>query len=978
MKTTSLDLQAYARTARQAAAEGTVLLKNDNQTLPLQKGEIVAVFGTAQLHYYKSGTGSGGMVNTRYTISILDALKTSEWLTIHQPTLNIYETWIQANPFLRSAGWAQDPWSQPEMPLDDGLAKQAKADCDAAVVIIGRTAGEDRDNTPEGGSWFLTDTEEQMIKTVCAHFKRTVVLLNTGNIIDMQWVARCQPGAVLYVWQGGQEGGLAVLDVLTGAINPSGRLTDTIAKSLKDYPSDANYGFESDNIYAEDVYVGYRYFETVAEDRVLYPFGFGLSYTDFHIMAQLTGQAGTYTTSKNEKIKTKASEPIQLTDLNQPLQIKADVKNIGSVAGRQVVQIYAEAPQGRLAKPRLVLVGFAKTEKLQPGQSQTLDITIPLDRLASYDDSGKTGNPFCFILEAGQYQLYAGENIRILAPAGICTMKETTVLTRHRQAMAPEKAFERMTCVKLGNAYHLAQEAAPLRQYDPEARALAERPAERRYTGDQGYKLQDVLSGQITMDAFLDQLDDETLACLAYGEGMSSPKVTPGTAAAFGGLTPTLQSFGIPLACCSDGPSGLRMDSGILAFSLPNGTCLACTFDEALNTELFSYLGQEMQLRQIDFLLGPGMNIHRHPLNGRNFEYFSEDPLVTGLMAAAQLKGLKRWRVDGTVKHFAANNQEQYRHTANAVVSERAMREIYLKGFEIAVKQGHVNSLMSTYGAINGYWTAGYYDLLTTILRQDWGFDGLVMTDWWAQINWAGKAPARDNQAAMVHGQNDVYMVVPDCKEAVHRHNLLSSLESGKINRGELLRGAANVCRVLMRLQPMQRLLNSQKTAAANQSNSTFENAGTENQTQSDRQNAIFGSTNNANNQKAQTTDADLTKQYTSLTWTPVPSGSLALDITQLDTERGAYNLFGMLAQPGSSYRLHLSCYAQENARAQYPITLFVNEKIVDMQTANGSSEEPARVELGPWQADTEKQVLRLFFAQTGLIVSELIVEKVD
>ena len=273
----ALDMDKYIALARRTAAEGCVLLKNDNHTLPLRKGDRVAVFGRIAFDYYKSGLGSGGLVNTRYVVGILDALREETDFSVDEKLLNIYKEWIKDHPYDGGGGWGLVPWSQKEMPLSDEVVEQAATENDIAIVIVGRTAGEDQDNAAEQGSYLLTDAERDMIAKVSRKFTRTAVLLNVGNIIDMKWVDELDPSAVMYVWQGGQEGGNGVCDVLTGRVNPCGKLTDTIAKDIKDYPSTANFGDESKNYYKEDIYVGYRYFETFAKDKVLYPFGFGLS-----------------------------------------------------------------------------------------------------------------------------------------------------------------------------------------------------------------------------------------------------------------------------------------------------------------------------------------------------------------------------------------------------------------------------------------------------------------------------------------------------------------------------------------------------------------------------------------------------------------------------------------------------------------------------------------------------------------------------
>lgn len=277
-----IDWDAYARAARNTAAEGVVLLRNEQNTLPFREGEKLAVFGRIQFDYYKSGTGSGGLINTKYVVGILDALK-EERLILNQELEQVYREWLTEHPFDQGQGWAQEPWSQEEMPLSPELVGKIAASSDTALVVIGRTAGEDRDAKGERGSYYLSEGEEEMLKQVCAAFDRVVVALNVGSIIDMKWVETYKPQSVLYTWQGGMEGGHAAADILMGRVAPSGKLADTIAYSEKDYPASSNFGGEEGNLYAEDIYVGYRYFETFeqAKEKVQYPFGYGLSYTSF-------------------------------------------------------------------------------------------------------------------------------------------------------------------------------------------------------------------------------------------------------------------------------------------------------------------------------------------------------------------------------------------------------------------------------------------------------------------------------------------------------------------------------------------------------------------------------------------------------------------------------------------------------------------------------------------------------------------------
>lgn len=786
-----LDWNEYSSLARAAVAEGCVLLRNEDNALPIRSGETAAIFGRIQLNYYKSGMGSGGMVNVPYVRSILDGLKAYPAVQTYEPLLAVYRSWVKEHPFDKGAGWGLEPWCQEEMPLSEDIIADAAAHCDLALILIGRSAGEDRDNTPQEGSYYLTSAEKDMLAKVCRAFKRTAVILNTGNIIDMNWVKEFQPSAVMYVWQGGMEGGLGIADVLCGSVSPSGKLSDTIACHLLDYPSIRNFGSDSANFYQEDVYVGYRYFETFARDRVCYPFGFGLSYTDFSVCASMTEQ-------ENE------------------ITVTAVVKNIGEFTGREVVQVYSCPPQGMLGKPVRNLCAFAKTKALAPQESETLSLKIAKASLASYDDSGITGHKSCYVLEGGTYRIFTGCDVRSASLTGSFHIDKTQVILQCQEALAPVTPFERFKPAEKSSddnkAYLLSYEQVPLRTASPYERCADQIPTCLPFSGDKGYRLADVKNQKISMETFLAQIPDRDLTHIVNGEGMCSPKVTPGTAGAFGGITKNLQHFGIPAGCCSDGPSGIRMDCGTSAFSLPNGTLLACTFNTELVTKLFEMEGLELYANQIDTLLGPGINIHRCPLNGRNFEYHSEDPYLTGRMAAAQLIGLGRYGISGTMKHFCANNQEYYRHTADSVVSERALREIYLKPFMMSVQTGCVRSVMTSYGPVNGIWTAGNYDLNTTLLRKEWGFKGIVMTDWWAKANDEGCSPSKSNRAAMVRAQNDLFMVTPDA--VTDENNLWQALENGSITRAELVRCAANICTFLLDSPALERIMGTYQPVA--------------------------------------------------------------------------------------------------------------------------------------------------------------------
>lgn len=794
-QTIGIPLKGFAEFSRKVAAEGAVLLKNDGHILPLQKGDSISIFGRIQINYYRSGTGSGGAVHVAYTTNLLDGLRSKKIISVNEELAGVYETWLEENPFDNGGGaWAAEPWNQKEMPLTEEVVSTASLKSNKAVIVIGRTAGEDKDNGDAPGSYQLTEDEKNMLKIVANYFEKVIVVLNVPGIIDLSWINdntyKNHIQGVLYAWQGGMEGGNGIADVLAGDITPSGKLPDTIAYSLKDYPSTNNYGGEVRNYYQEDIYVGYRYFETFCPEKVQYEFGYGLSYTEFKI------------------------EPKKVAVTNYEgrkyIEITAFVTNTGNIhAGKEVVQVYYEAPQGKLGKPKRILVEFDKTTTLQPGESQALSLSFSVNDMASYDDSGITGHKSCYVLEEGAYDLYLGNSMRNTVKVNVQDkdayyVEKLVVVEELEEAMAPTESFTR---IKPGNqkadgTYEITFEEVPKQTIALKERIKINMPESIRQTGDRGISLRNVYENKASMEEFIAQLTNEELAAIVRGEGMSSPKVTPGTASAFGGITDSLYAYGLPVACSSDGPSGIRMDSGHKATQVPIGTLLAATWNKNLVEELYVMEGMELLSNNIDTLLGPGLNIHRNPLNGRNFEYFSEDPYLSGVFATAIVRGIMRGGSSGTLKHFACNNQEKARSFVDAVVSERALREIYLKGFEMAVKEGKANSIMTSYNPINGHWAASNYDLNTTILRKEWGFQGIVMTDWWAKMNDVVEGGPADKKFTnfMVQAQNDLYMVIENNGAEINAadDNTIESLKNGTLTIGELQRNAMNICNFLM------------------------------------------------------------------------------------------------------------------------------------------------------------------------------------
>ncbi len=898
----TLDWNKYLEKAAETVSEGIVMLKNDNNVLPLKKDEVISVFGRIQLNYYKSGTGSGGMVNVSNVTSIIDGLIESG-VKLNTELLDVYKSWNEENLFDHGKGWGDEPWSQAEMPLEADIVKNAAKKSSAAIVIIGRTAGEEMDARQEEGSFLLTEIELDMLKKVRAEFKKVIVLLNTGGLIDMSFIDSTNPDAVLYVWQGGMTGGTGTADVLTGKVSPSGKLTDTIAYNVSNYPSDKYFGDKKENIYHEDIYVGYRWFETFAPDKVRYPFGFGLSYTTFEIT------------------------PIHTSGNGLQITITCNVKNTGEFSGKEVVQIYCEAPQGNLGKPSRILCGFEKTKLLEPGETQDVNVTVNIADFASYDDSGASGSRSCWVLEGGEYNFYVGSDVRTAKKSVTIEQSRGAVVKRCVQAMAPVMPFDRVKPVISESGFIPSDEAVPLNNSDVKQRRNFRLPKEIKYTGNKGITLADVISRKNNLNEFIAQLSDNELASIVRGEGMGSPRVTPGTASAFGGVTDELTELGIPAVCCSDGPSGMRLDCGTKAFSLPNGTLIASTFNKELIQELFEYMGLEMTANKVECLLGPGMNIHRHPLNGRNFEYFSEDPFLTGIIASAELKGLRSAGVSGTIKHFCGNNQETNRLYVNTVVSERALREIYLKGFEIAVRDGKADSVMTSYNPVNGIWTAGNYDLNTTILREDWGFKGIVMTDWWAFVNDSDSEPSRSNLAAMVRAQNDLYMVCADCSD--NDDDIAQSLENGTLTRGELQRSAKTILTFIMKTNAMKRLIGEDTCAE------------------------VIGK------------DGDSSANDSNAVWYDI-NDKFTLDLAGVKSEAGKnYSFAVKLAKPGF-YRISVTGSSESGELAQIPVTLYLMGSPCGTMTWSGTEGKPVTYSTESPMFSRYTSV-RLYFAQSGL-----------
>ena len=765
----------YIKTIRTAATEGIVLLEN-NGVLPVASGTKVAVFGRVQHNYFYVGYGSGGDVKKPYSVNLIEGLTANPHFVVNQNLKATYKTWCEAN-VPDDGGWGTWPTNYEEMPLTDQLVKDAAATSEVALVVIGRSAGEDRESLLAPGSFYLTDAEKTMLDLVTDNFDKVVVIIDAGNTMDLAWTADYgnKISALMYAWQGGMESGNAIADVLSGAVSPSGKLTTAIARHYEDYPTANNFGGEVFNNYAEDIYVGYRYFETFAKDVVLYPFGYGLSYTTFS--AELASD---------------------ITEANGQVTVSVKVTNTGTTAGKHVAQIYYSAPQGVLGKPAVELAGFAKTAVLAPNASETLNITFDKYLMASYDDSGKTGHKSAWVYEAGDYVIGLGSSSRTVEPVGKINVPTLEVVEQVSEAAAVEsgKEFDRMINVN----QQVGWEPAPVRTVSLKERILAELPAELPKPVDPVH-FDDVVSGKITVEQFVASLTADELEGLTRGDYiMNSPLGAPGNAGVFGGTTQALRDKGVKPITTSDGPSGVRLQYE--AALLPVGMALASTWNLPLLLELATFQGEELRSKGSNVLLAPGMNIMRDPLCGRNFEYFSEDPVLTGLAATMMIKGLQIHGHSACPKHYACNNQEKFRSTNDSRLSERALREIYLKGFEICVKKAKPRNIMTSYNKINGVWGHYHFELCQTILRGEWGYDGNIVTDWWMKPSPDPDFENNFNDGYRVRAGVDVLMPGGTTHASSEGDgSLLEAYNNGGVTLAEIQRVAVNVLNFALEIE---------------------------------------------------------------------------------------------------------------------------------------------------------------------------------
>lgn len=755
----SKQLKIYCR---EVAEEGCVLLENDG-TLPFLQDEKIAIFGREQFEYVKSGSGSGGLVNCEYVTDIHSSLCGK--VRIDPEVEAFYKNYVQENPRKGEGEWAM-PAVQKQPELCEEFVKNAASRNDKALLVIARSFGEGSDMKNQRGEYLLTEQEENSLSLLCRHFKKVAVVINSGNVIDLTWIKKYKVGAVLMAWQGGQEGGAATASLLVGEKNPSGKLPIVVAElSMYDaFP----FGQHARNIHAEDIFVGYRYALTFAPEKIIYPFGYGLSYTKFQ------------------------TRTLDCIFTDKEVRLTVEVTNVGERAGKEVVQTYFSAPQGKLGKAKRELVSFAKTDLLAPKEKQTLSLKFAIEEMCAFDDKNVCGFGHAFIMEQGNYEIFVGNDCIRCEKVGSYTLAEDTCIRRASDALHNRISFQRLTPFGKEN----------VKAYE---RDFVEEPlSETEYSGDRGWTLQNVTDGACSMDEFIAQFKPIELSWLVKGEGERSPKASVGgSQSVIGGITEVMLNHGVPVVTMCDGPSGARARDGKYYTCIPAGTMIAATWNPKGIKNCFVGLAEELRNRKIDVLLGPGMNIQRHPFCGRNFEYFSEDPYLTGVFASCITEYLQENGVMAVIKHFAVNSQENGRDGGDEVVSERALREIYLKGFEKVVRNGKIGCIMTSYNRINGISTCANADLTDVILRREWGYNGLVISDWWAQADKFsnGTCSAR-NIAAMVKAQNDVQMV---CNDVVtNPDDVMSELENGGLTVAELQRVAKHALEFILKTQAFQ------------------------------------------------------------------------------------------------------------------------------------------------------------------------------
>lgn len=804
--------------SRKAATEGMVLLKNEH-VLPLEKEQKVAIYGKGTARLIKGGTGSGD-VNAREVVSIQQGLDNQGVILVNRvaalqaPVL--YEQarseWgREIQPLIEAAGTGssmgflrvikEHPFPEPSV---NPIRLEDVEKADVVIYVISRVSGEGRDRICEEGDYYLSQQEKQELELIEQHTENVVILLNIGGPIELkELVENPKVKGILHISQAGMEAGNAVADVLTGKVTPSGKLTDTWAREYMDYPNSSTFSHNNGNVetekYEEGIYVGYRYFDSFGV-MPLFPFGYGLSYTKFEIQVM----------------------EIQCNDDENTISLT--VTNTGiKYTGKEVVQIYAVMPQCGEVKEVQRLIGYAKTALLAPGESQILQIKIPTKNFAVFNEQ-ESG----WIVEAGKYGILAGNSSCQTEIVGVVEVKETTMIERV-QHICP--LHQELNLLKASKKRTEAMYQRWMRNAEAKGLIAVElKPTMEKYPV---YVPTDLDAKACNVAG---QLDDEEIISMLMGEiskGQDNLKenalvesgiYVPGAA----GETSCIleEKYNIPAISMADGPAGLRvmrhydvdkstgliysqsitaaLESGLFAkeyarenaeryymyaTAIPIGSMLAQTWNTELLEEIGHMIGTEMEEFGIAWWLAPGMNIHRNPLCGRNFEYYSEDPWVSGMTAAAMIRGVQTVPgVGAVIKHFACNNQEDNRLGSDSIVSEKTLREIYLRGFEIAIRNAQPMGIMNSYNRINGIHADNSYDLDTVVVREEWGFQGIIMTDW--------TSTTEGNSVAYQCAMAGCDLIMPGHSKDVE--NIRAALKNGKVDRNRAVDACARLIKVIL------------------------------------------------------------------------------------------------------------------------------------------------------------------------------------
>lgn len=806
--------------SQKAAAECMVLLENDG-TLPLEKGGNIALYGTGARRTVKGGTGSGD-VNSRLTVTIDQGLTeagykvtTENWLDRYdrksEKAKQFYEKWVKEKA--QETGVPEfvigfdHPMKEPTPELIT-LQDIEVSDTDTAIYVISRNSGEGADRKNQEGDYLPFQEELENLTLLGKHYRKVVLVLNIGGVMDLSRIRSIEGiGAMILMSQLGSMGGKALADILTGDVTPTGKLTDTWAKDYYDYPSSATFSHNNGNVddeyYGEGIYVGYRYFDTFGIEP-LYCFGFGRSYTTFAI------QTTQVLLNKDE------------------IEVTVIVKNTGDrYAGKEVVQVYYSAPDGMLEKPYQELAAYQKTRLLLPGESEEICIAFRVADMASYSEKDAG-----WVLEKGKYILRVGNSSRDTNIEAELELDTSVVVQQLKNLFASgEEIIEiKKQETESKSKKEPALQILKLKSKDIPVMEAVYQNGRGKYTTNQSkfLTMEDIKSGSCTVEDLISQLTVEELTDLCVGAFReddtkkqsivgNAGEAVPGAA----GETSSIlkESRGIRNLVMADGPAGLRLEPHFklgeedyyqYCTAIPIGWALAQSWNTELVETIGDMVGEEMEQFHIDLWLAPALNIHRNPLCGRNFEYYSEDPVVSGRIAAAITNGVQSHQGKGvTIKHLAANNQEDNRYFTNAHISERALREIYLKGFEIAVREAQPISIMTSYNLINGVHAANSFDLLQAVVRDEWGFRGIMMTDWFASQS----IPAMTKEelakypitasAGCIYAGNDIQM--PGCIK--NAEDIINAVESGneingyRITLADLQFCAANIIRVIATME---------------------------------------------------------------------------------------------------------------------------------------------------------------------------------